>query len=133
MKIKDIKPFCDKHGIDLMVLFGSRVSAEGRNESDIDIALKVRPGTETSKLELIAALTDFFEDGEIDLVVLTRDTDPLLLKEIFSEGKPLYEACPGLFDNERLRAWKLYLDTDKLRQMQKEYVRDYVARFRDVA
>lgn len=133
MKIKDPKPFCEERGIDLMVLFGSYASGKGGDGSDIDVALKMRDGVETSKLALIAALTDFFEKGEIDLVVLTRDTDPVLLHEIFSEGRLLYEACPGLFHNERLRAWKLYLDTEKLRRRQKEYLREYVARSRDVA
>jgi hypothetical protein len=75
---------------------------------------------------LIYRLGDFFEGKEIDLVVLTRDTDPVLLNEIFSKGRLLYEEQPGIFDKERLRAWKLYLDTEKLRRMRKEYLKKFV-------
>jgi predicted nucleotidyltransferase len=133
MKTEYISPFCDEQGIDLLVLFGSRTSGEGRAGSDIDVAVKMRKGMKFSMLDLIAALTDFFEDGEIDLVVLTRDTDPLLLHEIFSMGKLLFEARPGLFENEKLRAWNLYLDIEKLRKRQKEYLREFVRRSGNVA
>jgi len=133
MKGGDISEFCRGSGIDLLVLFGSRASGETRPGSDRDVAVKLRKGLETRKLDLIGRLTDFFGEGEIDLVVLTRDTDPLLLFEIFSSGLLLYEAVPDLFDNEKLRAWKLYLDTEKLRRRRKEYLREFVERSKDVA
>lgn len=77
------------------------------------------------KLELIYHLGSLFTDREVDLVVLSIDTDPVLLFEIFSSGKPLYEDRPGVFDSERLRAYKLYYDTEKLRRLQTEYLKKF--------
>jgi hypothetical protein len=39
----------------------------------------------------------------------------------------------GVFESERLRAWKLYLDSEKIRVMQKKYLRDFVERVSNVA
>jgi predicted nucleotidyltransferase len=129
----DIDAFCEEHGIALLVLFGSLAGGKGHASSDVDLAVKVGRDKEVSKLDLIFGLGGLFEDKEIDLVLLTRDTDPLLLHEIFTKGKALYVAQPDLFESERLRAWKLYLDTQHLRQMQATYLRAVVERLNDVA
>lgn len=128
MDSEEALTFCRKEGIDLLILFGSQATGKKLPGSDIDVAVKMGKGTKHSKLELIAALTDFFGKGEIDLVILTRDTDPLLLHEIYSKGSLIYEVRPGLFENEKLRAWHLYLDTEKLRRKQKEYLMEYARR-----
>lgn len=112
-----------ERGIELLVVFGSVAGRTERPGSDIDLAVKMKKGRTMAKLELIYHLGAFFVDREIDLVVLSIDTDPVLLFEIFSAGKPLYEDKPGVFDNEWLRACKLYYDTEKLRRMQAEYLR----------
>jgi predicted nucleotidyltransferase len=129
----DIDVLCEEHGIELLVLFGSRADGKSHPGSDIDLAVKIRPHREVSKLELIFRLGGLFDDGEIDLVLLTRDTDPLLLHEIFTKGRPLHEAQAGIFDAERLRAWKLYLDTEDLRKMQVTYLRKFAEKTDHVA
>jgi hypothetical protein len=45
----------------------------------------------------------------------------------------LYEEKPGVFDSERLRAYKLYYDTEKLRRFQAEYPRKFSNGGRHVA
>ncbi len=117
----------------MLVLFGSCASDKADAESDIDLAVKCRSGTEISKLKLIYELDDFFNGKRIDLVLLSADTDPLLLHEIFSNGRCLFERRKGLFDKEKLRAWKLYLDTDKLRRMNEKYLKDFVKKVGNVA
>jgi hypothetical protein len=74
-----------------------------------------------------------YEPDEIDLVLLTRDTDPLLLHEIFTKGKLLHEAQPSIFQSERLSAWKLDLDTENVRRMQATYLKTFVERMDHVA
>jgi hypothetical protein len=74
-----------------------------------------------------------FDGKKIDLVILTADTDPLLLYEVFFNGMPLYEEDQGIFEKEKLRAWKLYIDTEKLRVMQKQYLKKFVEKASDVA
>lgn len=133
MKDDEIRSFCERNGIDLLVLFGSCASDEMNSASDIDLAVKFRQGVKGSKLELIYELNDIFDGKEIDLVVLSADTDPLLLYEVFARGVFLYEGNAGIFESERLRAWKLYLDSEKIRVMQKKYLRDFVERVSNVA
>lgn len=128
-----IKDFCIKNKIQLMVLFGSSASGKTRRTSDTDIAVKLEQNAEVSKLELIYELSELFMGKEIDLVVLTADTDPLLLYEIFSNGRLLYEKYPGIFDKERLRAWKRYIDTQKIRMLQKNYLKEFLEKVSHVS
>ena len=44
-----------------------------------------------------------------------------------------YEAEPEVFANEKLRAWKIYLDTEPIRRMQAEYLRKLKEKSEDVA
>ncbi|MCL4458283.1 MAG: nucleotidyltransferase domain-containing protein [Nitrospirae bacterium] len=133
MENVEIKKFCEENDIELLILFGSHVSGKTRPESDVDVAVKFVGETEISKLELIYRLDGILDGKDIDLVVLTSDTEPLLLYEIFFNGRSLYERIPGIFDAERLRAWKLYIDTGKLRAMQKKYLKEFAARISNVA
>jgi len=133
MDNSDIAAFCKENNIELLVLFGSQAVGKTHGGSDVDVAVKIRRGVEGSKLDLIFRLGGLFKEGEIDLVLITKDTDPLLLSEIFSQGKRLYEERPGIYEEERLRAWKLYLDTEKLRRMQKDYIKKFAEKYGNVA
>jgi hypothetical protein len=64
---------------------------------------------------LIGEAEDLVGDP-IDLVIIDEDTDPVLRLEVFQHGKPLYESQPGLFVEQRIRAVKLYDDTEQLRR-----------------
>jgi predicted nucleotidyltransferase len=133
MNESGIERLCAGNNIEMLVLFGSHSGGSVHKSSDIDLAVKVKRGVEVSKLDLIFSLAGYFGDREIDLVLLSRDTDPLLLYEIFMKGKLLFEAQSGIFENEKLRAWKLYLDTEKLRGMQGDYLKRFVEKMTDVA
>lgn len=133
MDTGNIAAFCKKNSIELLVLFGSHAGGKVRPSSDVDLAVKMLRGVEFSKLDLIYHIGGLFEGKEVDLVVLTNDTDPVLLNEIFSRGKVLHEERAGTFEEEKLRAWKLYLDTEKLRVMQKEYLKRFAEKLGDVS
>jgi predicted nucleotidyltransferase len=130
---QDITAFCETHGVDLFILFGSSITGKFHPESDVDVALQFKKGIKPSRLHLIHELEMLIEPRSIDLVVLTLDTPPLLLYEIFMRGKPLYEASERLFEKGKIRAWHLYLDTAPLRKREKEYVRQLVKEMTDVA
>lgn len=133
MEDTKVRNFCEKNNIELLVIFGSCASGKRSPESDIDIAVGLGEGAQALKLEWIYQLDDIFDGKDIDLVVLTADTEPLLLYEIFLRGRVLYERHPGIFDAGRLRAWKLYIDTDRLRVMQKNYLKEFAERVSCVA
>ncbi len=124
---------CERMGIDLLIVFGSLVKGRLHPHSDVDLAVQMPHGVQASKLDLIFELGGIFDPLPVDLVVLTRDTDPLLLKEIFFHGQPVYEKTNGLFLHGKLRAWKLYLDTAPIRQRQKTYIREFLKRHAHVS
>ncbi|MBN2093192.1 nucleotidyltransferase domain-containing protein [candidate division KSB1 bacterium] len=126
LKIKQINEFCHQNKISLFIIFGSYTKAKTHAMSDIDIALVFEDRkAPIDKLQLIFDLEGIF-DQQVDLVVLTPFTDPVLLFEIFTNGKPVFEKESFLFEEHKLIAWKKYLDTEKLRELQHQYIKNYV-------
>ena len=107
------------------VLFGSFAGSSEEPANDLDIAVKIKQGKKISKLQLIYKLDDLFNGKKIDLVLLTADTSPLLLHDIFFKGECLYEFKKDMFLMEQLRAWKLYLDTEKILRIRRKYLKDF--------
>lgn len=123
---------CQAAGIELLILFGSLAGGTGHETSDLDLAVAFEKGRDPSPLQLIHDLETLFQPRVVDLVVLTPNTSPLLLHEVFFKGRLLYERTDGLFQRGRLRAWHLYLDTARLRAREKHYLKEFVRRARNV-
>ena len=134
IKIKSrlTESFCRRYNIEQLILFGSSVSGTGHIKSDVDVAVQPAAGSHPSKLHLIAELEKTFENRQIDLTVISKNTDSLLLFEIFSNGLLLYEKTNGLFDKNHLKAWHLYLDTKHLRDLEKAFNEDRIKALRHV-
>jgi predicted nucleotidyltransferase len=115
--------FCRENSIELLVLFGSSAKGESNETSDADLAVKAVAGARADRLKLILGLELLFMKP-VDLVFLNSNTDPLLLNEIFSTGRPLYQLEADLFYR-----WKAhcYLDTAGLRVRQWEHVKQRMA------
>ena len=125
-----INDFCSQHQIALFIIFGSQVKGKIHSNSDIDIAVSFEDHAKSvNKLRLIFELEGIFEK-QVDLVILNPMTDPLLRFEVFSRGKPFYMSKPHLFDEARLHAWKLYLDTEKIRTLKVQYVKNYIRKLK---
>lgn len=116
----ELKHWCQARGIDLCILFGSQATGKVRANSDVDIALfSATDSTLKDRLlRLYGELEDLF-GYEVDLVIIDRDTDPVLRLEIFQHGKPLYESQPGLFTDQRILAVKIFDDTEPLRRVRR--------------
>lgn len=108
-------------GCRLAILFGSAANPSASDPRDIDLAVEfeVMPGPET-RLALIGSLQDVAGRRVVDLVFLHRDTDPVLLFEVFRGGRPLYEGEPGLFVRGAVRAAALYDDAEPFRRALRE-------------
>jgi len=108
----------------LLILFGSVARGDEHVHSDLDLAFDLgKPADLDIHLQLIQEVEGVVRGVRADLVFLSVTTPPLLRYQIFSEGRSLCEDTPGRFDQEYLRAWRLYLDTRRLR----EYERDYLS------
>lgn len=122
VRAKEMHRFCRNNEVELCILFGSRATGMARADSDVDIALQFARGQQPSKLHLLHELEMLWMPKTVDLVVLNSETDPLLLHEIFSHGRVIFEKSEGLFEKARLRAWHLYVDTAPLRQKERRYI-----------
>ena len=122
-KRQAIHSICRLHKVAMLILFGSHVTRDSHDQSDVDLAVRGQTMQEISKLHLIQEMESIFDHRPIDLTIITKDTDPLLLFEILSNGLLLFENTRGLFENSRLKAWHLYQDTTPLRQLEKRTTR----------
>ena len=108
---------CEKFGIDLVVLFGSRAVGEAREDSDMDVAVRFRDGRPElmALLKAVGAIEDLM-GPKADVGVL-NEADPLFMWEVADGGIPLYEAHEDAFLKFLLYARGRYADTQKFRDM----------------
>lgn len=120
--------WCTQSDVALCVLFGSRANNSARPESDYDLAIIAAP-TPLLRLAWQVALEDLLH-GEVDIVLLTATTEPVLGWEIARGGHLIYEAQPGLWAAERARRWHLYNDALPFRRGLAESLRRFAEEVR---
>jgi predicted nucleotidyltransferase len=113
--------YAKKHKIMLVILYGSHATDEADEFSDWDIAVMPKHHTRPQWLSLLSDIHTTFEI-EVECAIITTETDPLFRWEVFRQGIALYEDEPGRFNDEYVMAWKIYLDTAKLRRWEKEVI-----------
>ena len=118
-----------RHGIRLLVQFGSTTRGTTHRQSDVDLGV-VLADPDPAPAEYAALLHDLqtlLPDRPVDLVVLNR-ADPLLLDQVA-------RSCQRLFGSERefqafrLLAWKRFQDYRPYLEYEKRYVERELARF----
>ncbi len=129
MDLRIDEPALRAAGVRLVVVFGSAARRSDRPGSDLDAGVLFDgaapfPGESPAPFDARreAAARALRADREIDLVVLD-EADPLLLHEVALDGRPVFEAEPGAFEEFRLRAIKRYLDTAWIRRLEAERLR----------
>lgn len=106
-------------GADIIFLFGSVLSDNFREDSDIDIGIYFE-SREYDKNSVYDAIIDFFRTERIDVAFL-NEASPLLLFQVVKKGKPVaYKNYIKLMEFQ-LRCLKKYWETRKFRKM-KEHV-----------
>lgn len=121
-----ITQFAEKHGLQMVVLFGSRARGEAHPRSDTDIA--VFAGEKKSLRELSEMQIEFAEMFRIknpELVDLSGMA-PLFLKQVADDGKILYERKPGIFDEFQIYAFKRYVEAKPLFALRNEFTRQFI-------
>lgn len=127
-----LKAVARRHGLDLIVLFGSRARGRGRPGSDTDVAVLRGPGARgrarggaspATVMALTEALARVLRPPEgVDLVDLGT-APPLLHYEIARRGVVAYERRPGTFSRFRIYAARRYDDNRKFFDAVARYVR----------
>jgi len=94
--------------ISFAYLFGSRAEGRERQQSDIDIAIYVRPDFRIDRLELSSILSAELE-GVTDLVILNQ-APPAVCHQVLKTGVLLIERIPKERKRFEIVARKLYED-----------------------
>ena len=120
-----------RHGLRLIVLFGSQVTGRTHPESDVDVAvLARRPVSEAKRLALWRDLSDAV-GADVDLTLMDR-VGPVLQNRIAREGRLLYEAGRREWENYRSYLVRRYWDSAKFIEATADYVARRVQEMRRV-
>lgn len=123
---QDIIDVCRRHGIRLMVLYGSRAAGRERPGSDVDVgvALDRVPQSLQERLELEDALERELElNRPLHLVLLDDLNSTTLGREIYKTGKPLYDRDGEQWGIFVCRAFKDYVDFEPARRLRDKVLR----------
>jgi len=115
---QSIATLARKHGLSLVVLFGSQATGKTHKESDVDIG--VIAGEHFDYREAYAV------EGELAPILKRRDAEvvnlrrvsPLLLMRAVQKGKVLHEEHPGTLVRLKVAALRRYVETAPLRRME---------------
>jgi predicted nucleotidyltransferase len=123
-EIRDrLSPLFNNEGIKLVLLFGSVVSGKVHKQSDIDLAFLFDKPVDI--LALTNKVIRLLHTDNIDVVDLKR-ASPLLKFSVTRNGRLLYEKSPGIFTEFYSLAFRMYVDTKKLRIAQTISVRKFL-------
>ncbi len=127
-KLREVAQAC---GLALVVLHGSRAEGRARPDSDADIAIWAfrRPFENGNWVwKVFEGLEEAIEcPGRLDIAFLNSQS-PILLYEVATRGKVLYEAEPGTFTRFCAYAAQLYDDHRPLFEEHQRYLRKPAAR-----
>ena len=116
----------DKYQLDLILMFGSRLTGNIHPESDIDIAVHGRQiFSETEKIQLIYELCNIFHTDDIDLVSL-RTASPFLKKEVLKNYKILLQRDAMLLYQLELANIYEMKELEILDQIRREQLEEFV-------
>jgi hypothetical protein len=91
--------------------------------SDIDLAfLYSKPVDVVSLTNRVIRL---LHRDTVDVVDL-RSANPLLRFSVAQKSNPLYEKSPGVFNEFRSLAFRMYVDSKKLRDGQEKVIKDFL-------
>jgi predicted nucleotidyltransferase len=121
-----IGDLADKYQLDLILMFGSRLTGNIHPESDIDIAVHGRQiFSETEKIQLIYELCNIFHTDDIDLVDL-RTASPFLKKEVLKNYKILLQRDAMLLYQLELANIYEMKELEILDQIRREQLEEFV-------
>lgn len=117
-----LSPLFREEGLKLAILFGSFASGIVHKKSDIDVAfLFNRP---VNILKLTNKVLRLLGKDNVDVVDL-RQASPLLKFSVI-KGRLLYENKPGMFNEFSSLAFRMYVDTKKLRDARAAAIKNFL-------
>ena len=128
-KIKpQIKKLAEKHGLILVMLFGSRVTGKTHKESDFDFAyLSDKKLSFEDEGRIIIELAPIIGARDERLINLSniRKAGALLLKEIFDQHQILFCADRNIYDSYKIFAVKNFIESRPLFDLRNYLIKRY--------
>jgi predicted nucleotidyltransferase len=119
---QELKKIAEKYKLNFLALFGSRAIGLERKDSDYDIAYSPQEEFDYDKEYFLSLeLARVFKSFKIDMVS-TKNSPPLLMREIAFNSKLLYEKEKNSFDYFQMYAFKIYVEAKPLFKMTHDYV-----------
>ncbi len=117
-----VEAIARKHGIMLLLQFGSSVTGRLHPGSDVDLGVLVErmPDSFSAHADLIGDLQTLVPDREVDVALLNH-ADPLFLKRITDQCALVF-GSPRRLEALKLYAFKRYQDHRRYLDMEREYV-----------
>ena len=122
--LEQLKDTCLKHGIKMVLLYGSQASGNSNIKSDIDLGILLKDDSYNFE-EIIKDLMQVFKENIIDVSILNHG-DPVLKFEIISNYKILFCQEDETFLEFYLNTIKQYNDTKKFRILEKVYLTNFI-------
>ena len=112
-----------RHGIALVLQFGSTVEGAVHERSDLDIAVLFdrQPPGFAERAELAHELQLIFPSSEVDLAVLNH-ADPLFMKQVLERSR-LLAGSPRRFAELKIYGFKRYQDHRRYLALESQHVR----------
>lgn len=123
-----LEPLAQKHGIVLILRFGSSVTSRPHAGSDIDLAVLVErlPPSLAAHADLLRGLQELYPGKEVDVAFINR-ADPLFLKKITDVCRLVYGSARD-FQRMKIYAFKRYQDHRRYLDLERRYLERVLAR-----
>lgn len=124
VEIKErLAPLFEDESLQLVLLFGSALTRNMRKGSDIDLAFLYDGRVDV--VSLTNRILRLLHRDAVDVVDL-RSANPLLRFSVARKSRPLYERSPGIFNEFCSLAFRMYVDSKKLRDGQAKVIKDFL-------
>ena len=120
---ESLTPLFKEKGLQLILLFGSVVAGTMHKKSDIDLAFLF-----DSPMDIVSITNNvirLLHTDSVDVIDL-KQASPLLKYSVAQKGRPLYEKSPGIFNEFYSLAFRMYVDTRKLRDARKRGIKYFL-------
>ena len=122
--LDELKKLCIKHGIKMVLLYGSKAKGNSNDQSDIDLGVLLKDDFYNFQ-EIIVDLMQIFKENILDVAILNHG-DPVFKFEIISNYKILYCEEDEIFLEFYMNTIKQYNDTKKFRILEEVYLENFV-------
>jgi len=127
---RQLEPIALRHGIELIVQFGSTVTGRTHAQSDCDLGVLFErtPDSLGVLSDVVADLQAVSPGRDIDVGLLNH-ADPLFFKQVMEHGRLLY-GSERRFQALQLLAFKRYQDHRRYLSLERAYVERQIAAHR---